>query len=191
MLKSFLKNRILNSRTTTGTEGFTLLEVIIAMAIMAVAFSAILAVEGGAINASARAKQLNVVAMLAKNQMIDTEYVIEGKKFEEVEKEKSGTFDAPYQEYRWKRTIKEMKFPNLAGGKGKKPDQGNAGSSATGGNNRQTELGDMVGKLITNFFSKAMREVTITVTWTRGKGEQSYSVSTYWVDLNHEFKITE
>jgi type II secretion system protein I len=78
-------------------QGFTLLEVLIAMAIMALALSSILSVESGSINASARAKQMNIVAMLVKNQMIKTEYEIEGKSFDEVEKEKSEAFEAPYE----------------------------------------------------------------------------------------------
>src|SRR6478735_4350708 len=94
----FLANRALK----TGLQGFTLLEVIIAMAIMTLAFSSILAVEMGSINASARAKQMNIVAMLAKNQMVETEYKIEGKKFDEVKKEESGAFPSPYQDYTWK-----------------------------------------------------------------------------------------
>ncbi len=168
MQKNFLSN---------SNQGFTLLEVIIAMAIMAIAFSAILAVEGGAINASARAKQLNVVAMLAKNQMVDSEALIEGKKFEEVQKEQEGAFPAPFQDYRWKRTVKELKFPNFASG-------------ALGNKNSGNDMmSDMVGKIITNFFSKALRVLTVTVYWKKGKGEQSYSLSTFWVDLNHELDL--
>jgi general secretion pathway protein I len=163
------------------SKGFTLLEVVIAMAIMTLAFSSILAVEMGSINASSRAKQMNIVAMLAKNQMVDTEYKIEGKSFDEVKKEDSGTFEAPYQDYRWKTTVRELKFPPIAGGAA-------AQSKGAEGGNQVTEL---LTKLITNFLSKALREVTVTVFWKRGTAEQSFSLSTYWVDLNYEFKLTE
>ncbi len=190
MQQRYLEN---NSQETCFGPGFTLLEVIIAMAIMVIAFAAILAVEGGAINASARAKQLNVVAMLAKNQMIDTEYLIEGKTFDEVEKEKEGTFESPYQDFRWKRTVKELQFPKILGGLGKpggsESKENGAGSSSSGGGD--TEMADMITKMITSFFSKALREVTVTVFWKRGKGEQSYALTTFWVDLNYVFKLSE
>lgn len=167
-------------KKSLANKGFTLLEVVIALAIMVIAFAAILAVEGGAINASARAKQLNTVSMLAKNQMVETEFLIEGKTFDEVQKEEAGVFQPPYQDYRWKRTVKELHFPRFSSGSGK-------GGSTEGA----TDSSDLISKLITNFFSKAIREVTVTVFWKRGTGEQNYSLSTYWVDLNYEFKFSE
>jgi general secretion pathway protein I len=163
--------------------GFTLLEVVIAMAIMTIAFSSILAVEGGSIRASVRAKRMNIVSMLIKNQMVDAEYKIEGKTFDEVPKEESGTFPDPFQDFRWKRTIKELKFPNIAAGIGAQPGQGGGGG--------ESQMGETISRLMTNFLSKAIRELTVTITWKQGTTDQSYSISTYWVNLNNEFKLTE
>ncbi|HLD99902.1 MAG TPA: prepilin-type N-terminal cleavage/methylation domain-containing protein [Bdellovibrionota bacterium] len=167
-------------RFLNDKSGFTLLETMIAMAIMMVAFASILAVESGSINASNRAKQLNIVAMLAKNQMIEAEYEIEGKTFEEVKKKDGGNFAQPYQDYRWTMEIKEIKFPSLNFG----------GSKASGGEDDGGITGLMT-KLLTNYISKAIRELTVTIFWKKGPGEQSFSVSTYWVDLNHEFELQE
>lgn len=169
---------LINKQPTEA--GFTLLEVIIAMAIMAIAFAAILAVEGGSINASVRAKQMNIVAMLARNQMVDTEYKIEGKTFDEVQKEEEGKFDEPYQDYRWKRVIKEIQFPKIS-----------TGSEKSQSDSGQSEMAGMITKLMTSFLSKAIREVSVTIFWKYGKTEQSYALSTYWVDLNYEFKFSE
>jgi type II secretion system protein I len=171
------------SKTSTLTEsGFTLLEVVIAMAIMLIAFASILSVESGAINATARAKQLNIVAMLARNKMVETEYKFEGKTFDEVKKDDGGAFEAPYQDFRWTAKIKEIKFPNLNIGGG-----GDKGGDKGGG----TDMVATLTKLLTKFLSKAMREVTVTIFYKRGSGEQSFAVSTYWVDLNHEFETSE
>ena len=166
----------------SGTEGFTLLEVIIAIAIMVLAFTSILTVESSSINASMLTRQLNTVAMLAKGKMVDTEYLIEGKTFDEMKKEDGSAFEAPFQDYRWATKIKEIEFPQLATGK-----KSGGGDSSGGGN----ELADMLTRLLTKFLSKAIREVTVTVFWKKGATEQSYSVSTYWVDLNHEFALSE
>ena len=76
---------------SNSNAGFTLLETMIAMAIMMVAFSSILMVESSSINSSMRTKQLNVVAMLAKNIMVESEYLFEGKTFDEFKKEETGS----------------------------------------------------------------------------------------------------
>ncbi len=162
-------------------EGFTLLETIIAMAIMVLALSSILAVESGSINASVRTKQMNIVAMLAKAKMVSTEHAIEGKSFSEYKKEDGGPFEAPYQEYRWKTVIKEVEFPTLSAG------GGGGEKGAEGG----SEIIETITKLVTKFLSKAIREVNVTVFWKKGSFEQSFVLSTYWVDLNHEFELSQ
>jgi hypothetical protein len=45
-------------------------------------------------------------------------------------------------------------------------------------------------KYITNYLSKAIREVTVTVFYKKGSGEGTFSVSTYWVDLNRQFTMS-
>lgn len=174
-----------------GEQGFTLLETMIAMAIMLVAFAAIMAVESNSINATTRAKTMNVVAMLAKNRMVQLEYEFEGKTFDEFKKENSGTFEEPYQDYRWKTEVKEIKFPPLTIPGSKQGDSSGATPGPAGGAEGATDAVELLTKLITQYLSKAVREVTVTVLWKKGGGEQSFSVSTYWVDLNHEFQLSE
>lgn len=170
-------------------QGFTLLEVLIAMAIMMIAFTAILGVQSASINATRKAKILNIVAMLAKNQMIKTELDLEGKTFDEMKKEDGGQFAEPYQDYAWKEVIKEVTFPNLnfAGGGG--GDSG--GSGGGGGGDNADEMTTKVTRLLTKYLSDSLREVTITITWKVGSGEQHFDLSTYWVNLNGEFKFSE
>jgi hypothetical protein len=46
-------------------------------------------------------------------------------------------------------------------------------------------------KLITKFLSQSIREVRLTLTWKQGAGESSFTLTTWWVDLNHEFSLSE
>lgn len=161
-------------------RGFTLIETIIALAIMTLAFAAILDVESESINAAARTRQMNIVAMLAKNIMVETEYKFEGKTFDEYKKEDGGQFEAPYEDFKWKTEIKEIEFPNIG-----------ASSAQTGADQAGGDITETFTKLVTNFLSKAIREVVVTITWKKGRGEQNFTVSTYWVDLNHEFNLSE
>ncbi len=172
-------------RARLGEAGFTLLETMIAMAIMMVAFASILMVESSSINTSGKAKQMNVITMLAKNLMVETEYSFEGKTFDEYKKEESGTFPEPYQDFSWKREVKEVKFPELgAGGSGS--SSGDKGEALA-----QDEASRQLTQLLTKYLSQSVREVTVTIKVKRGTGEQSYAVSTYWVDLNHEFALSQ
>ncbi len=170
-------------------SGFTLLEVIIALAILIVTLGSIIAVESNSINATIRARQMNTVAMLARNKMIELEYEIQDKTFDEVKKETKGEFPEPFKDYSWSWTIKEIKFPSFGGamGGGNKNDSGGGGSATEGA----TDVVQMIMKLVTNFLSKAVREITVTISWQRSGKEQSFAVSTYWVDLNHEFQLSE
>lgn len=153
----------------------------IAVAIMAVAMASILSIQSSAIRSTRNAKKLSIVSMLAKNTMVETELLFEGLTFKEVPKTKEGKFKEPYTQYSWKREIKEIEFPNLNFGSGGGDE--NASQS--------TQQVEKMSKIITNFLSKAIREVNVTVSVPEGKGTQNYSVSTYWVDLNHEFKLSE
>jgi hypothetical protein len=144
--------------------------------------------------------------MLLKNQMVQAEYEIQGKSFDEVKTEERGKFDAPYQDYRWTRVVKEIEFPNLnfnagatGGGSGggsssSKSAGSSSGSSSSSSNSNQqgnTEMIDLITKLVTQFLSKAMREVTVTIYYNKSGKELSYSATTYWVDLNHEFQLSQ
>lgn len=162
-----------------SSEGFTLLEVLIAIMIMAIALGSIIAIQAGSIVATTRAKQMNIVAMLAKNQMIETEFKFRGKTFEAFKKEDGGTFEPPYEMYQWKSVVKEIKFPQIGG---MKAQSGGAGTS---------DIQEMVTKLTTSFLSKAIREVTVSILWKHSNKEQSFSLTTYWVNLNHEFSLSE
>ena len=97
---------------------------------------------------------MNIVAMLAKNKMIETEFDIEGKDFDEIDKEKTGQFEPPFDDYGWKRTIKELKFPNVGirrrrAGRSERADHRN-------------DLQDFH-----QFLSKSIREVTVAIIWKR------------------------
>lgn len=171
-------------RPLNDESGFTLLETLIAMAIMVVAFSSILMVESGSLDASYRAKQLNIVSMLARNTMIETELLIENKSFGEVKTEETGNYAEPYQEFTWKREVKEIEFPSLNPGGGDDSQQNNDDPNAK-------EAGNSIAKLVTQFLSKSIREVVVTVSYKKGPGEQKYQIAMYWVNLNNDFSLSQ
>jgi|GEM_PF-841574 len=173
------------------SKGFTLLEVMIALAIMLVAFSSILAIQSSSMNSALKARQIHEVSVLARNAMIMTEVEIAGKKFEEISKELTVPCDEAgnFPDYTCTRKVKEVKLPNLAGlSKGAPGDKERSGANSNEDAKNSAMLEQMT-KLITNFLSKAVREVTITVSWKRGLTTQKYDLAMYWVDMNSEFTL--
>lgn len=162
-----------------STSGFTLIEVMIAVGILAIGIGAILVAENNSLDVTYRAKRMTTVAMLAKNALIQAERDISGKSFTEVKTEEGGQFDAPFQEYAWERKVKEIVFPNILDQSKEKKDEISKVDEAT----------MRVVKIATTYLSKATREITVTIKWTEKKEEQKFVVSQYWVDLDHAIDI--
>lgn len=158
--------------------GFTLIEVMIAVGILAIGIGAILVAESNSLDVTLRAKRMTTVAMLAKNALIQAEREISGKSFTEVKEDDHGTFDAPYQEYSWERKIKEITFPNIMDSKEKKDEVSKIDENTV-----------RVVKIATHYLSKSTREISVKIKWIEKKEEQKYEVSQYWVDLNHAIDI--
>ena len=164
----------------------------IAIGILAIGIGSILVAENNSLDSTIRAKRMTAVATLARNKIIDAERNFQGKTFDEVKKEEEGKFDAPYSDYTWVLKIKEITFPNLLD-----PSQAGGGTSADGKEEKKDDTQavdqnvERVVKIATNYLSKSSREVNVTIKWKEKGENQQYSVSQYWVDLNHEFNFSE
>jgi general secretion pathway protein I len=73
-------------------RGFTLLEVVVALAILGLALLAIFDLNAGAVNSHAYAKRLTVATMLARSKMTDLEQDLYDKGFDADDQERSGDF---------------------------------------------------------------------------------------------------
>jgi len=144
------------------------------MAIMLLAIGAILMIQSTSVESSIKARELNTVAMLARSKLIEIELELEGRPINEAKKEDGGTFAPPHDGFRWSRKVQEIQFPPLGAGGGDK-----------------TDIGARISRLMTQHINKSVREVVLTVSWKRGKGEATRSFSTYLVDLNREFQLSE
>jgi type II secretion system protein I len=94
------------TRKVRREAGFTLLEVLIALAILSATLVLAFRVLSGAIAAEERSEQWTVEAFLGDNVVRDA---LSG--FPEVG-ETEGRFPAPYEAYTWKRTVKQALHPD-------------------------------------------------------------------------------
>jgi len=86
--------------------GFTLLEVVVAMAILGVALLAIFDLNAGAVASHAYVKRITVATQLARAKMTDLEQDLYDKGFEVDDAERSGDFSAEgWSGFSWKARI--------------------------------------------------------------------------------------
>jgi general secretion pathway protein I len=84
-------------------RGFTLLEVMVALAVLALALTAVSDVVGGALHNHVRARQLEVATMLARGRMAEAEAKFEEDGFRDFDQTEEGTFeDEGHPEVTWK-----------------------------------------------------------------------------------------
>jgi len=186
--------------------GFTLLEVMVALAILALALTAIVGINGNAIRSHGYAKRVTVATMLARSKMADIEskYIEEGftSEFDQV---MEGTFEEEgWSDYRWKAEIVkpdldaanatalvESLVEKLMGDVSSLSAQSEGGGTAA-----PTPTPDMGGmgamikpmiegqvNILVETMKKSVREVRLTVSWKEGAQTDSFDVVTHLVVL--------
>ncbi|MDO8519705.1 MAG: type II secretion system protein [Deltaproteobacteria bacterium] len=139
-------------------RGFTLLEIIIAVAILSGALLALLSGQGSSFLASERAERLSLATNLARQKISEAELKVEAElaknKFPD-DQEEIGTFDAPFESFRWKTTLSEVEIPVIT------PPE------AEGGEDSAAASVGVEGYLqtVTKQISEAVRELQVTIYW--------------------------
>lgn len=155
------------TRTKEDGAGFSLLEVMVSIAILAVSLTVLLTFSGNTLVKSGRAEKLLVATMLARQKMADLDIEMEKarrKKEFPDERSEDGKFDEPFEEYRWKMEIRRIEIPA--------PVSGDEGS-----------IQAMIGKQLTREISKTVRELKLTVSWDDMGEEQNIDIVTHIVKL--------
>ncbi len=190
----------MSARRPVAARGFTLLEVMIAMAILAAALTGLVVATSQAIKAENKAKLMATATFLARGKIVDIEDELFEKGFSEFEKELSGGFeDKGFKRFSWRATIDKVELPSneqvqnmvtkanearqaLSG----QPASSSSSSSSSGSN--ASGMGPGAGMLSSQFqtikevLEQGIRRVTLRVEWFEGKRPQSVVVSYYVTD---------
>jgi len=175
-------------------SGFTLLEALVALLILAMSLTAIVEIQGLSSQAVIKARDLTLVTQLARGKMYDLILEIRKKGFGEFEETLECDFeDEEHPEIGCSATLTKVEIP-LPGESGL--DAGGAGDLAGGAlGSQNTEATGMIeeatkgvvsmyGGMIRDMVSEALRELTLTVTWMEGgTKERSFTVSTHLIDV--------
>lgn len=153
------------TKNSKSSQGFTLLEVLVALGIMAVSISAILQLYGTAMVTSARAEAVTIATMLARQKMAEQMIKIEKNategKFLDTTEESDGKFDDPYDNYNWHVKVRKVEIPL--------PPQEKQDA--------QAQLTQMIAKQI----GDNLREITLSVAWSELSEKQEVTVTTHVV----------
>ena len=145
-------------------RGFSLLEVLIALAILGAAITAIVGFQGRGIVMNAKARDLSTATYLARSKMEELKLQINTEsmkgKFPD-EKSEEGAFPAPLDRYTWKSEIKKVTIPV---------------PSAEGG--EQDLLTSLMG-MLSKEFEGTVRELRVSISWRELEKERNMSVVTH------------
>lgn len=97
---------------TSARRGTTLLEVMVALGILATAYVALLKVQSGAINLSTYGKQLTVATFLAQTKMEEVEEKLNKEGFPDMDDTEDGDFDDQgYPHFHFKLEVLKVELP--------------------------------------------------------------------------------
>jgi general secretion pathway protein I len=189
-------------------RGFTLLETIIALAILSMALMAIVDINTGAMSNHSYSKKLTVATLLARSKMTDLEQKLYDEGFSNDDDEESGDFsDEGWGNFKWRAKILAPRTQGVSpeqlvgaifnlpmGGGGDDPLGGisslfGGGGSQGGPTPAGGGMGAMAGLAQPMFnqmidqITTTVREVHLTVYWQEGTQVESLDVVTHVVSL--------
>lgn len=169
-----------------GIRGFTLLEVMVALAILATTLVVLLQVITNNVRATNHAKMTTAATLLARSKMTDLEDSILENGFSTDNETDKGTFrDQNFPSFRWESSIERIELPTDL----KQVAQDQASDSSKSKDPMQALTG-MMGGLMSGFMDpirigleESVRRVTVKVFWDEvGRRDLNFEVVEFLTD---------
>ncbi|MCA9681161.1 MAG: prepilin-type N-terminal cleavage/methylation domain-containing protein [Myxococcales bacterium] len=173
-------------RRIGGDAGFTLLEVLIAVAIMAVSLTSMLGSQLNSMQATRYARDITAVALLAEYQIVELEWSHRKEGWVSSDVEVDGDFsEQGWPDMKWMCTIHFIEMPEY----NQLVESKEGIDEAEDGGDNIVDAGDqafgalgMVWPMVKAAIENSIRKVDCTVSWKSGKIEQEYTLQTFWTD---------
>lgn len=157
------------------SRGFTLLEVMIALAILGMGLAVLLQAQASSLSSAGRSRDLTVATLLARGKMIDIEKELFDEGFTQGEVVEEGDFgDEGHPEVKWKYEVTEVEL-DLSSLTSMCEGFGSEGGDASSCEQLAGGLG-MPFDSLAESLGQSMRLVELTVTMPRGAYSETVSV---------------
>lgn len=165
-------------------RGFTLLEVMIAFAIMVVIIAAVYTTQGGGLAASARNRNVIIATHLARNLINEEELKYEGLSFDRLPGEKrTENFPEPNKDFKYTIEYAKVDFSALtdllARAMAAEKEKGGSVDEQTG----------TVMRIFKDYLERSVRRMTVTIEWPEGTGTTAQSFTQLIVNYDEEVKL--
>lgn len=193
-----------SGRRAGRTAGFTLLEVMIAVAILAVSLMALSLTMIRSLRASHHARLMTQATFLCRLKFgeIENDFVVDGFKDDAGTVEKKGVFDDPlFKNFSWSYTMQKIELPTedkiqtaatkliqdkQKAGESAAAEAGGPRATAGSGSGSSGLSGSVGGVLgpVKQMLEQGIRRVTMRVLWNEpGLPEQKVEVVTFYTDM--------
>lgn len=160
-------------------KGFSLLEVLIAVAILAFSFLTLISFQGQTIFRLSRAEKITQATFLAQQKMAEVLLQIEKEYLQQRvfpdDKSDNGVFEKPFENFKWEWNLRKVDIPAPAGGEEGGGEGGEAGGAGGAGGGMMMAMMQMV----TTQLKDLVREVKLTVKWEELGKEKMIDVVTH------------
>ena len=173
-------------RARASGRGFSLLEVMVSLAILGMALVIISRIVTGNVRATNHSRMTTAATFLARTRISMMEQSLLEYGFTELDGEDTGTFaDEGYTSFRWYTDVERIELPANAGQQVQQ-----AASKATMSNNPMEVLSGFMGGFMSTLMEpirlglqESVRKLTVRVKWDEaGKPEQSIEVVNFLTD---------
>jgi prepilin-type N-terminal cleavage/methylation domain-containing protein len=171
-----------------GEGGFTLLEVMVALGILALSLVTLSQITTNNVRVTHHAKMVTTATFLARAKIADLEDLIQYEGFVDTDQEDSGDFSEESRpEFRWKTLIEKIHLPaDLA----QKAQDANQQKMEENSQNPLAAMSGLMGGFMTTLLEpirvgieESVRRVTVQVFWNEpGRPDQSFDVVTFMTD---------
>jgi prepilin-type N-terminal cleavage/methylation domain-containing protein len=174
-------------RPARSSSGFTLLEIMVAIAILSSTLVVMLSIVTNNVRSTNHAKMTTSATLLARTKMVDIEDEILDNGFTDNDETGTGSFkELGYPQFRWETSIERIELPpDLA-----QRSRDQATTQSQDAKDPMSLLTGFMGGMMSSFIEpirnglqESVRKVTVRVLWDEhGRPDQSFEVVQYLTD---------